>query len=139
MALKETGLSLGQHLVVWINEQRAGTITPAVPGLTDCGFFTDPSSATTYVGWRDGSFYVPVSLLKDGVNTIQFSPEDDAFRRRERRPTRTRPRRSRSRRRAATQLSAPPPAPDAQIAGAPPFRDGDAPALDRLRFSTTSP
>jgi hypothetical protein len=68
---------LSQHLVVWINEQRAGTLTPAVPGLTDSGFFTDATSTTTYVGWRDGSFYVPVSLLKDGVNTIQFSAEDE--------------------------------------------------------------
>jgi hypothetical protein len=77
VALKETGLSLSQHLVVWINEQRAGTVTPAVPGLNDAGFFTDTTSATTYVGWRDGTFYVPVTLLKDGVNTIQFSSEDD--------------------------------------------------------------
>jgi hypothetical protein len=77
VALKEAGLSLSQHLVVWINEQRAGTLTPAVPGLTDSGFFTDTTSTTTYVGWRDGSFYVPVSLLKDGVNTIQFSAEDE--------------------------------------------------------------
>ncbi len=77
VALKETGLALSQHLVVWINEQRAGTMTPAVPGLNDAGFFTDTASATSYVGWRDGTFYVPVALLKDGVNTIQFSTEDD--------------------------------------------------------------
>jgi hypothetical protein len=77
VALKETGLALSQHLVVWINQQRAGTVTPAVPGLNDAGFFTDTTSATTYVGWRDGSFYVPVSMLKDGVNTIQFSSEDE--------------------------------------------------------------
>jgi len=77
VALKETGLALNQHLVVWINEQRAGTMTPTVPGLSDSGFFTDTTNATSYVGWRDGTFYVPVSLLKEGVNTIQFSSEDD--------------------------------------------------------------
>jgi hypothetical protein len=78
VALKETGLPLGQHLVVWINEKRAGTITPSVPGLSDGGFFTDSTGATNYVGWRDGTFFIPVSLLKNGVNSLQFSPEDAA-------------------------------------------------------------
>ena len=78
IVLKESGLSLNQRFVVWLNQQRAGTLTPAVPRLTDAGFFTDPSSSTSYIGWRDGSFYVPVALLKAGVNTLQFSPEDDA-------------------------------------------------------------
>jgi hypothetical protein len=77
LALKETGLPLGKHLVVWINQQRAGTITPTVPDLLDDGFLTDESASISYVGWRDGSFYVPVSLLKAGVNTMQFSDEDD--------------------------------------------------------------
>ncbi len=77
LSLKETGMSLTQHLVVWINQARAGTITPVVPGLNDAGFFTNSSSATSYVGWRDGSFYVPVTLLRNGVNTVQFSPEDE--------------------------------------------------------------
>jgi hypothetical protein len=78
LALKETGLPLGKHLVVWINQQRAGTITPAVPDLLDDGFLADENASTSYVGWRDGSFYVPVSLLKAGINTLQFSGEDDA-------------------------------------------------------------
>jgi hypothetical protein len=78
LALAESGLPLGQHLIVWINEQRAGTITPAVPDLLDGGFLPDAKSTTSYVGWRNGSFYVPVSLLKAGINTIQFSTEDDA-------------------------------------------------------------
>jgi hypothetical protein len=78
LALKETGLPLTQHFVVWINQARAGTITPAVPGLSDGGFFTDTASATSYVGWRDGSFYLPVSLLKEGVNTLQFSTENES-------------------------------------------------------------
>jgi hypothetical protein len=77
LILKETGLSLTQHLVVWVNEKRAGTITPVVPGLTDAGFFTDPSNTTSFVGWRNGSFYVPVSVLKQGTNTLQFSAEDE--------------------------------------------------------------
>ena len=78
LALQEAGLPLGKRLVVWINQQRAGTITPAVPDLLDDGFLTDESASTSYVGWRDGSFYVPVSLLKAGINTVQFSGEDDA-------------------------------------------------------------
>ncbi len=76
LALQETGLPLGKHLVVWINQQRAGTITPAVPDLLDGGFLSSENAAG-YVGWRDGSFYVPVSLLKVGVNAVQFSDEDD--------------------------------------------------------------
>lgn len=78
MALKEAGLPLSKQLVVWINQKRAGTITPAVPDLLDAGFLTDEKASTSYVGWRDGSFYVPVSLLKTGVNTLQFSAEADA-------------------------------------------------------------
>jgi hypothetical protein len=78
MALKEAGLPLGKHLVVWINQQRAGTVTPAVPDLLDSGFLTDANAAASYIGWRDGSFYVPVSLFKAGLNTVQFSAEDDA-------------------------------------------------------------
>ncbi len=61
----------GKHLIVWINEQRAGTITPEVPDLADGGFLPENGS-TTYVGWRNGSYYVPVSFLKPGVNTLQF-------------------------------------------------------------------
>jgi hypothetical protein len=78
LALKEAGLPLGEHLVVWINQQRAGTITPSVPDLLDAGFLADAKASTSYVGWRDGSFYAPVSLLKEGVNTVQFSDENDA-------------------------------------------------------------
>jgi hypothetical protein len=78
LGLKEAGLSLGKHLVVWVNQQRAGTITPTVPDLRDDGFLTDTNAATSYEGWRDGSFYVPVSLLKAGVNAVQFTREDDA-------------------------------------------------------------
>ncbi len=77
IALKEAGLPLGKHLVVWINQQRAGTITPTVPDLLDEGFVTDAKATTSYIGWRDGSFSVPVSLLKSGINTVQFSDEDD--------------------------------------------------------------
>jgi hypothetical protein len=75
LALKEAGLPWGKRLVVWINQQRAGTITPQVPDLLDDGFPAD--AATPYVGWRDGSFYAPVPLLKPGPNTLQFSVEDE--------------------------------------------------------------
>jgi len=78
LAFKEAGLPMGKRLVVWINQQRAGTITPSVPDLLDNGFVTDSDTSTSYVGWRDGSFYAPVSLLKPGVNTLLFSDEDDA-------------------------------------------------------------
>lgn len=77
LVLKETGLSLTQHLVVWINRKRAGMITPVVPGLGDAGFFSDATAMTNFVGWRDGSFYVPATLLKQGENTLQFSGEDE--------------------------------------------------------------
>ncbi len=77
IGLKESGLPLGQHLTVWVNDKRAGTITPNVPRLADSGFFTDTTGATNYVGWRDGSFFIPVSLLKTGVNTVVFSPENE--------------------------------------------------------------
>jgi hypothetical protein len=78
LALKEAGLPLGKHLVVWVNEQRAGTISPNVPDLQDGGYLADASAATTYAGWRDGSFFVPPSLLKAGVNTLQLSDENDS-------------------------------------------------------------
>ena len=77
LALKETGLPVGKRLVVWINDARAGTITPAVPDLLDDGYLTDAKGTTSYVGWRDGSFSVPASLLKAGVNTLMLSDEDD--------------------------------------------------------------
>ncbi len=76
-ALKEAGLSFGKHLVVWINRQRAGTITPQVPDLADEGFLATGDPAGGYVGWREGSFYVPVAFLKTGTNAIQFSVEDE--------------------------------------------------------------
>jgi len=79
LALKETGLPWGQHIVVWINQKRAGTISPAVPDLLDDGFLALANSPGGYVGWRDGSFYVPVALLKTGVNAVQFSAENDAL------------------------------------------------------------
>lgn len=73
---QEAGLPLGQHLVVWINEQRAGTVTPTVPDLADGGYDSALSS-NGYVGWRNGSFYVAAPLLKTGENTILFSAESD--------------------------------------------------------------
>lgn len=76
IALQETGLAFGKHLTVWVNDQYAGTITPSVPDLTDSGYFS-ADAGTNYVGWRDGSFFVPVSLLKSGVNTLQFDNDAD--------------------------------------------------------------
>ena len=79
IALEEAGLPLGKRLVVWVNEQRAGTMTPTVPDLLDKGYLaTDDKGTTGYVGWRETTFYPPVSLMKVGVNTLQFSVEDDA-------------------------------------------------------------
>lgn len=78
LALKEDGLPWGKHLVVWINQQRAGTITPTVPDLADEGYLAGPNAPASYVGWREGSLYVPVSFLKVGVNAVQFSVDDDA-------------------------------------------------------------
>lgn len=78
LSLKESGLPLGKHLGVWINQQRAGSITPAVPDLTDDGFVVKAGAPMTYVGWRDGSFYVPVTFLKAGINTLEFTDEDES-------------------------------------------------------------
>ena len=78
LALKEAGLPMGQHLIVWVNDQPAGTITPTVPDLLDAGFLTDENASISYVGWRDGSYYVPVSMLKAGVNSVAFTEEADA-------------------------------------------------------------
>jgi hypothetical protein len=77
IGLEETGLPLGKHLVVWVNQQRAGTASPTVPDLRDAGYLVDAKAVTNYVGWRDVSFSVPVSLLTAGVNAVQFSTEDD--------------------------------------------------------------
>jgi len=77
LSLKEAGLPLGKHIIVWINNQRAGIISPRVPDLLDDGFISEDKASTSYAGWRDGSFYVPVSLLTQGVNTVQFTDEDD--------------------------------------------------------------
>ena len=78
LAFKEAGLPWGQHIVVWINQKKAGTITPAVPNLLDDGFLALPNTPNGYIGWRQGSFYVPVALLKAGANAVQFSTEADA-------------------------------------------------------------
>jgi hypothetical protein len=77
VALKEAGLPMGQHLVVWVNGQRAGMISPSVPDLLDDGYSSDTSGVSSYSGWRDGSFYVPTSLLQEGVNSVAFSSEGD--------------------------------------------------------------
>ncbi len=75
VSFKESGLPLGRHLIVWVNGQRAGTVSPAVPDLTDEGYLANGTAASNYVGWRDGTFFLPVSLLKSGANTLQFSDE----------------------------------------------------------------
>jgi hypothetical protein len=75
LALKEGGLPWGQHLVVWVNGKRSGVILPVVPQLGDGGY---PSVAgTPYVGWRDGTYLVPLHDLAAGNNTLQFSAEPD--------------------------------------------------------------
>lgn len=78
LALKEAGLPWGKHIVVWINQKRAGLMSPTVPNLLDAGFFVETDLSNNYVGWREGSAYIPVALLKTGINAVQFSIEDDA-------------------------------------------------------------
>ena len=77
VALKEAGLPLGQHLVAWVNGQRAGIISPSVPDLLDDGYSSDTAGKSSYAGWRDGSFSIPTSLLQSGVNTVAFTAESD--------------------------------------------------------------
>jgi hypothetical protein len=75
IALKEGGLPWGQHLVVWVNGKRSGVILPTVPQLGDDGY---PADATApYIGWRDGTYRVPLGDLAVGNNTLQFSAEPD--------------------------------------------------------------
>jgi hypothetical protein len=76
LSLKEAGLSWGQHLVVWMNNQRAGVIYPTVPSLDDAGY-TAGSAGAPYIGWREGSFLVPLADLTSGDNVLQFSTEPD--------------------------------------------------------------
>ncbi len=75
VSLKEAGLPWGKRLVVWINQKRAGTITPGVPTLEDQGY--PPGKSDAYVGWRDGSIFLPAANFLVGINTVQFSMEDD--------------------------------------------------------------
>lgn len=75
LALKESGLPWGQHLVVWLNNQRAGILFPNMPGLGDAGY--PAASGAPYVGWREGTFFVPLANLSAGNNTLQFSAEPD--------------------------------------------------------------
>jgi hypothetical protein len=77
LAMSEAGLPWGQHLAVWINGKLAGTIAPSVPDLNDGGYASRAKASTPYVGWRDGSLFLPVSFLTVGNNTLQFSPESD--------------------------------------------------------------
>jgi len=77
LELKENGLPWGQHLVLWINQERVGTLTPEVPDLRDEGFLPEADAPDTYVGWRDGSLFVPVSFFKPGDNAVQLSMEKD--------------------------------------------------------------
>jgi len=75
LAMKEAGLPWGQHLVVWLNNQRAGVLLPNVPELGDAGY--PDVKGSPYVGWRSGTFYVPSGFLTAGNNTLQFSAEPD--------------------------------------------------------------
>jgi hypothetical protein len=75
LVLKEAGLPWGQHLVVWINNQRAGAILPVAPDIGDDGY--SESDNTPYTGWRDGTFLIPPGILTSGSNALQFSTETD--------------------------------------------------------------
>jgi hypothetical protein len=74
LVVKEAGLPWGQHLVVWLNNLRAGVIYPATPALDDPGY---AAGQDVYVGWREGTFFVPVANLMAGDNVLQFSSESD--------------------------------------------------------------
>ena len=76
LAVKETGLPAGQHLVVWLNSRRAGLVMPSVPPLGDPGYSSSATDAP-YIGWRDGTFLVPNGSLVSGNNVLQFSAEPD--------------------------------------------------------------
>jgi hypothetical protein len=75
LTVKENGLPWGQHLVIWINNQRVGVVAPAVPELGDAGYPEDKDAP--YVGWREATFHVPAGSLTAGNDTLQFSAEPD--------------------------------------------------------------
>lgn len=75
LSLKEAGLPWGDHLVVWLNNRRAGIVLPETPKLGDAGYPDEKGSP--YIGWREGTFYVPNGSLTAGDNTLQFSAEPD--------------------------------------------------------------
>jgi hypothetical protein len=77
LSFQESGLPWGQHLVVWLNQQRAATVSPVVPDLEETGFAAPPDATQPFIGWREVSAYLPVSLMKAGLNTLQISTESD--------------------------------------------------------------
>ena len=77
LTLQESGLPWGRHLVIWVNQQRAGTASPVVPDLEEAGYASPPDAAKPFIGWRDVSVYLPVTLMKTGLNTLQISTEAD--------------------------------------------------------------
>jgi hypothetical protein len=48
-----------------------------VPELGDGGYASGNKAATPYVGWREGTLFLPVSTLATGADTLQFSAESD--------------------------------------------------------------
>ena len=77
LTLQESGLPWSQHLVIWVNQQRAATASPIVPDLEEAGFATPPDALKPFIGWRDVTAYLPVALMKAGINTLQISAESD--------------------------------------------------------------
>jgi hypothetical protein len=73
LVFREAGLMWGKHLVVWLNQKRAGIVTPQVPDLAETG----PPGVGPYAGWREGSVCLPAALLTPGIAALQFSVEDD--------------------------------------------------------------
>ena len=67
------GLPLDVPVRLWINGKLAGFLAVQVPDLNDPAYRSG-AGADGFVGWREGSAWIPVALLAAGTNTIQFDP-----------------------------------------------------------------
>lgn len=78
MELEISGAPPGKPVLLWINGEFAGEVSVELPDLTDPGYQQGSGGGLSYVGWRKGVLFVPVTLLKAGDNQFQFGLKDVA-------------------------------------------------------------
>lgn len=67
------GLTPQEKIGVWANANYLGEIAIEVPDLADPGYQQDEANQLIYVGWRKGSFFLPVDRLQLGENRLQLA------------------------------------------------------------------